>query len=173
MSVEPRQLRDACGRFGTGVTVITTEANGHEHGMTANAFMSISLDPPLISICIAEKAKMLGMIRTSGRFAVSILAAGQEDVAWHFAGKPRLEPATIFENNDGLPIVRGAVASFVCDVANEIVAGDHVIFLGHVQHLEHEDDAKPLMFFCGRFGGLEHPRPAPEILENIGNELVW
>jgi len=173
MSVEARQLRDACGRFGTGVTVITTECNGHEHGMTANAFMSISLDPPLIAVCIAEKAKMLGMIRESSRFAVSILAEGMEDVAWHFAGRPKLDPAQLFEDGNGLPVVRGAVASFVCNVANEVVAGDHVLFLGHVQRLDHQNDARPLLFFCGRFGALDRPRPAPEILENIGHELVW
>ena len=173
MSVEPRRLRDACGRFGTGVTVITTERDGHEHGMTANAFMSISLDPPLVAVCIGEKAKMLGMIRGAGRFAVSILAEGMEDVAWHFAGRPKLDPAGLFEDGGCLPISRGAVASFVCDTANEVIAGDHVLFLGHVRSLAHQDEARPLLFFSGQFGALDSPHLAPEIPENINDELVW
>ena len=73
-AIEPRQLRDACGRFGTGVTVITTHCDGHDHGMTANAFMSVSLDPPLVAVSIARTAKMLSRIQKSGRFAVSVLA---------------------------------------------------------------------------------------------------
>src|SRR5262245_472400 len=89
--IDPRQFRDACSRFGTGVTVVSTHSEGADHGMTANAFMSISLDPPLIAISIGAKAKMLNKIRVAGRFAVSILAHGTEQTAWHFAGRPNEE----------------------------------------------------------------------------------
>ena len=107
-----REFRDACGQFATGVTVITTRsAEEGEHGMTANAFMSISLDPPLIAVSIAEKAKMLVRIRKASRFAVSILARPMESVAWHFSGKSNQEIREMFEECDGLPVIRNALAA--------------------------------------------------------------
>lgn len=172
-AVDPRQLRDACGQFGTGVTIITTRCDEHDHGMTANAFMSISLDPPLVAISVAKNAKMLPCIQKSGRFAVSVLAEGMEKLAWHFAGKPDAALCDFFERRTGLPVIVGAAAAFVSEVAEEIVAGDHTIFVGHVREMSHDAGKKPLLFFQGRFGGLAHPQPAPMTLENIGFELIW
>ncbi len=172
-AIEPRQLRDACGNFGTGVTIITTRCDDHDHGMTANAFMSISLDPPLIAISIAKKAKMLACIQKSGRFAVSVLAEGMEDLAWHFAGKPNPDLRDFFERRQGLPVIAKAAATFVTQVADEIVAGDHTIFVGQVHDLTHDAASRPLLFFRGCFGGLAHPQPAPMTLENVGSELIW
>lgn len=169
--IDPRQLRDACGQFGTGVNVITTHHDGHDHGMTANAFMSISLDPPLIAVSIAGKARMLAKIQNCRRFAVSVLAAGMEDLAWHFAGKPRPHVRDCFERLDGLPVIPGAVATFVTDVADEILAGDHTIFVGRVRELQHDPYRKPLLFFRGRFGALADPLPA--LMENHSFELIW
>lgn len=99
-TIDPRELRNACGQFGTGVTIITTHCEGRDHGMTANAFMSVSLDPPLVAISIAKSAKMLRNIQSTGRFAVSVLAEGMEDLAWHFAGKPKLDLRDVFERRD-------------------------------------------------------------------------
>src|SRR5689334_1072780 len=96
--IDARIFRDACGTFATGVNVITTHCDGHEHGMTANAFMSISLNPALIAISIAERAKMLPKIQKSGRFAVSVLACGMDKVAWHFAGKPDGQLVDLFDD---------------------------------------------------------------------------
>jgi flavin reductase (DIM6/NTAB) family NADH-FMN oxidoreductase RutF len=172
-AIESRQLRDACGLFGTGVNVITTHCDGQDHGMTANAFMSVSLDPPLIAISIAEKAKALGRIQKSGRFAVSVLAAGMEDLAWHFAGKPKTGVVECFERRDGLPVIKGAVATFVTDVADEVLAGDHSIFVGRVRALTHDPEGKPLLFFRGRFGALADPHPAPVLTEHCSYELMW
>jgi flavin reductase (DIM6/NTAB) family NADH-FMN oxidoreductase RutF len=119
--------------------------------------MSISLDPPLIAISIADKAKMLPKIRAARRFAVSILAHGTEQTAWHFAGRPDEQLCDPFDRQDGLPVIRGAVASFTADVVEEVVAGDHMIFIGRVKALSCDPECKPLMFFQGRFGGLlEH-----------------
>jgi len=152
--IDPRQFRDACGRFGTGVTVVSTHSEGADHGMTANAFMSISVDPPLIAISIAANAKMLNKIRAAGRFAVSILAHGTEQTAWHFAGRPNEKLGDPFDRKDGLPVIRGAVACFTTDVVNEVIAGDHMIFIGRVKALNFDGECKPLLFFQGKFGGL-------------------
>lgn len=173
-AIQPRAFRDACGLFGTGVTVITVHHDGHDHGMTANAFMSISLDPPLIAISIAATAKMLPRIQQSGSFAVSILASHMEDLAWHFGGKPRTGvTAACFERRAGLPVVADAVATLVCDVADEIVAGDHTIVIGRVRDLTCDGERKPLLFFRGKFGAIADTHPAPALTDNYSYELMW
>jgi flavin reductase (DIM6/NTAB) family NADH-FMN oxidoreductase RutF len=172
-AIESRALRDACGLFATGVNVITTRCDGRDHGMTANAFMSVSLDPPLVAISIAERAKMLPLVQRTGRFAVSTLSSGAERLAWHFAGKPDAAFAKVFRYAAGLPVVRDAVACFVCDVADEVLAGDHTIFLGQVRLLETATDSEPLLFFKGRFGRISGQRPAPPALCDPIGELIW
>lgn len=147
-------FRNACGSFATGVTIITTRDGDTEHGMTANAFMSISLDPPLIAISIAKTAKMLGHIRSAGRFAVSILPEGFEKLALHFAGRPDdsiRDPLVAF---DGLPVPRDACVVFANDLHAEFDAGDHVIFLGRVTGMHHDPETPPLLFHKGRFGKI-------------------
>ncbi|MCC8935105.1 MULTISPECIES: flavin reductase family protein [Bradyrhizobium] len=172
-AIDPRALRNACGQFGTGVTIITTHCEGRDHGMTANAFMSVSLDPPLVAISIAKSAKMLPNIQKTSRFAVSVLAEGMEDLAWHFAGKPKPDLCDVFERRNELPVIANAAAYFVNDLAHEIAAGDHTIFLGQVREMSVQHCRKPLLFFSGRFGGLADPHPAPAMLENAGYEFIW
>jgi flavin reductase (DIM6/NTAB) family NADH-FMN oxidoreductase RutF len=96
-----------------------------------------------------------------------------EDFAWHFAGKPRLDLCDVFERRSELPVIANAAAYFVTDLADEIVAGDHTIFLGRVREMALEPGKKPLLFFRGRFGGLADPHPAPAMLENAAYEFVW
>jgi flavin reductase (DIM6/NTAB) family NADH-FMN oxidoreductase RutF len=171
--IHPRALRDACGHFGTGVTVITTHCDGRDFGMTANAFMSISLEPPLIAISVAKNAKILSNIQKSGRFAVSILAEGMESLAWHFAGKPQTGLGEFFQRREELPIIAKSAAYFVTDLASEIEAGDHTIFLGKINQLHHDPAKKPLLFFRGRFGGLADPHPAPSMVLGPVHEFIW
>lgn len=171
-TVDPRQLRDACGLFGTGVNVIATRHADGDHGMTANAFMSISLDPPLIAISIAEKAKILPHLLETRRFSVSTLAEGAEKLAWHFAGRPAEGLANPFQDLDNLPVIRGAVAAYACDIFNEIEAGDHTIFLGHVRSLTTDPGARPLIFHKGRFGAVAGQAPAPEMYDPVA-QAIW
>lgn len=151
---DARALRDACGSFATGVTVISTTTEDGDHGMTANAFMSISLDPPLISISLDRKSRMLDKIRRSGRYAVSILAHDMEHVAMHFAGRHNPDLAGILEQHDGLPVVPGAAAVFRADVEQEVEAGDHTLFIGRVTDIQRDRTVSPLLFCNGRFGTL-------------------
>ena len=152
--IDPRALRDACGAFATGVTVISTRTDEGDHGMTANAFMSVSLDPPMIAISLDHKSKLLDKVRASGRYAVSILSDEMEKLAMHFAGRFDPDHADPFEELDGLPVVPGAASVFVCDVAQDVEAGDHVVFIGQVTRLERASGARPLLFHGGKFGGL-------------------
>ncbi|MCR8547397.1 flavin reductase family protein [Salipiger sp. P9] len=153
-TIDPRALRDACGRFATGVTVITTTDENGDHGMTANAFMSVSLDPPLISISLDNGSRMLGKVRAAGRYAVNILAEGMENVALHFAGRPDPDLGALLEIKHGLPVVPGASVQLFADVAAEVPAGDHTLFIGRVREIDHAAGQAPLLFYSGRFQAL-------------------
>ena len=157
--IDPITFRNACGAFATGVTIITTRLAERDHGMTANAFMSISLDPPLIAVSIARTAKMLPLIHSAGRFGVSVLASGTEDLAMHFAGRPKDTITAPLRELDGLPVAKQAAAVFATHVEQAVDAGDHVIFLGRVSALETTAEAQPLTFHKGRFGRLQEETP--------------
>lgn len=153
-TIDPRALRDGCGRFATGVTVISTATEDGDHGMTANAFMSVSLEPPLISISLDRKARMLSKVREARSYAVSVLTSEMEQLAMHFAG--RFDPAHSdpFTHVQGMPVVPGASVVFVAEVTQEVEAGDHVLFIGQVKHMEWSEDAQPLLFYAGRFASV-------------------
>jgi flavin reductase (DIM6/NTAB) family NADH-FMN oxidoreductase RutF len=153
-SIPPGVFRNACGMFGTGVTVITTRGDGVDYGMTANAFMSISLAPPLVAVSLAITTNMLVRIRQSGRFAVSILEEGHETLALHFAGRPDGSIAEPFYDFDDLPGVKDACTVLAAEVEQEVEAGDHVIFVGRVSRIHIEPEKAPLMFHKGKFGKL-------------------
>lgn len=153
-TIDPRALRDCCGRFATGVTVITTRTAEGDHGMTVSAFMSVSLDPPLIAISLNRQSKMLGKVQTSGRYAVNVLSQDMHLHALHFAGRPNDALADLFLDRHGLPILRNAAAVMLADVVQQVETGDHVMFLGHVRHLDQDPDAALLLFHAGQFGSL-------------------
>lgn len=158
-SIDGTALRRTCGSFGTGVTVITTRHGGVDHGMTANAFMSVSLDPPLILVSIDRRAKMQAKIESAGRYAVSILSAEMADIAMHFAGNPRDWLDAPFVDFGGLPVVRGALAHVVARLSQAIPAGDHTLYLGAVEHVN-RDEGQPLIFHDGRFCDVPKAMPA-------------
>lgn len=151
--MDDRKFRSAMGKFATGVTVITTEIDGEPHGMTANAFMSVSLDPKLVVISIGEKAQMLEKIKISKRFAVNILSAPQQEVSMIFAGQIKEKREISFERLAGLPVINGAVAQLACEVVNEHVEGDHTLFIGRVLDIQLQD-IEPLLFFNGQYRSL-------------------
>lgn len=153
-AIDPRALRDCCGRFATGVTVITTRTPEGDHGMTVSAFMSVSLDPPLICISVGNRARMLPRIEAAGRFAVSILAEHMGAHALHFAGRTNEALTDLFEDACGLPMVRGAAAVFVTDLVQRVAAGDHILLIGQVRHLSQDPLARPLLWHGGQFGSL-------------------
>ena len=155
VAIDRQALRDCCGRFATGVTVVTTRAPDGDHGMTVSAFMSVSLDPPLICISVTRSAKMLPKIAMSGRYAVNILCEDMRAHALHFAGRQNAALKDLFEEREGLPVLRGAAAVIVADVEQQVEAGDHVLLIGRVQHLEQRASAQPLLHHAGQFGRLD------------------
>jgi len=138
-----RALRQAMGRFATGVTIV---------GMTANAFMSVSLTPPLVLVSLGN-CRMAEMLPRTRRYGVSVLASDQEHFADHFAARRSSPVAPEFSWHNDIPLLRGALAHLVCRVIDIHPAGDHVLWIGEVEHLHHAD-GEPLLFYTGRFGTL-------------------
>lgn len=152
-AIDPHLFRRTMGRFTSGVTVVTTVDEGRVHGMTANGFLSVSLEPPLVLVSIGERSRMAGLLRHTGRYGVSVLADDQQLHSQHFAGRPvpGLDPE--FDHVDGTAYLRGAIGRIGCDVVEIHPAGDHLLFLGRVTHLEHSEEP-PLVFFTGSYRAL-------------------
>jgi len=145
------------GSFPTGITVLTVEREpGQVHGMTANSFTSVSLDPMLILVCIDHNARLLTYLKEQRRFGVNILKDTQQAISRHFA-KPQEDLAEEAQlgihfrwTPSGIPLLTDALAHVACNVAAEHVAGDHTIFVGEVESLELHDGA-PLLFHRGKY----------------------
>jgi flavin reductase (DIM6/NTAB) family NADH-FMN oxidoreductase RutF len=150
----PRHFRNAMGQFATGVVVIATEHEGHAHAMTANAFMSGSLEPPLVLVSVACTARMHSKIRDAGHFSISMLAEHQLAVSNHFAGKPMPGHQPVFERLHGLPVVRGATLQLAASLEHAYACGDHTLFVGRAMALQGPVDAPPLLFHGGRYSQL-------------------
>lgn len=148
--MEDRLFRTAMGKFATGVTVITTKVGDTVHGMTANAFMSVSLNPKLVLISIGEKANMNRLIKESGTFAVSVLNEQQQDLSAYFAGQSKEEKNIRFDTFNDMPVIPDALVNVTCNVHQSVIAGDHTLYIGEVTDLRVQD-GEPLGFFEGKY----------------------
>lgn len=147
------QFRSTMGKFATGVTVVLTEMNGEVHGMTVNAFMSVSLNPKLVTISIGENARFLQKIKSSNVFSVNILAADQADYSRIFSGKLKDDFQIDFNYLNGKPVLPGSLAQIACEVVAEHTEGDHVLFIGKVADI-HVEEKDPLIFYSGKYHSL-------------------
>lgn len=167
--LDGRMLRNVCGLFVTGVTVITSRVGGRSDGTTVNSFTSVSLDPPLVLFCLHKQSRLCSVITESGLFVVNFLAGRQEHVARAFAGKQTAEFHQVAHHRSagGVPILSEALAFLACELVNEFEGGDHTIFLGKVCDVGvPRHNQEPLIFFRGSLGALEHePVPIPPIWE--------
>ncbi|MBB6450720.1 flavin reductase (DIM6/NTAB) family NADH-FMN oxidoreductase RutF [Geomicrobium halophilum] len=149
-------FRQAMGTFSTGVTVISTEVDAKTHGMTANAFMSVSLDPKLVAVSVDHQASIYEEIRTARRYAVSILDDSQEEISKTFANQIRGKEQFAFATFRDLPVIPDALVHLACDVVQEIAAGDHTIFIGEVKDIEvNEEEGRPLLYYRGAYQALQ------------------
>lgn len=154
---DQRTLRDALGCFATGVTVVTTrDSDGVPVGLTANSFTSVSLDPPLLLVCIAKSVSSLAIFETAPHFAVNVLHIGQQPVSGRFArrGEDRFEGTQVETWDSGVPILSHSLASFECARHAAHDAGDHVILIGRVERVRFEPRRDPLLYFRGRYRRL-------------------
>lgn len=152
--VYAREFRQTLGRFSTGITVVTTAEKGTVHGMTANAFMSVSLEPPLVVVSIDHKARMNELLPKTRRYGVSILRDDQEEVSRHFAGRPVEYAPKLFWKAQ-LPFVEHSLAQLACEIVDQHRAGDHTLYIGEVRWLSYEETGNPLVFFSGKYCKLD------------------
>jgi len=159
MEVDADSYREAIGQFATGVAVVTCAGPDGPAGLTTNAVSSVSLEPLLLLVCFDEGSRTLQAVRSSGRFAVNLLRAGQDDLARVFASKRVADEkfaAVTHTVEHGVPVLDDALAWLACEVVELVDAGDHTIGIGRVRALE-VLDGEPLLFFRGAYRSLEQP----------------
>ncbi len=149
MSVTSLDFKQALGRFASGVTVISVETEGVPVGMTASAFLSVSLDPPLVLVSVAKKAQMHARLVAGAAWTASVLSADQEKLSNLFAGYGQGEPEWI-DDTGGAPRLAGSLAWVACTPFAAHDAGDHTLFVGKVESSGIAEGA-PLLYFTGKY----------------------
>lgn len=155
--IDEYRFRSVLSRFASGVTVVTAvDGGGVDHGITVSAFCSLSLEPPLILICIDHETVMHGILESSASFAVSVLAAEQEELARRFSDpdNDRFEGTPYTRATNGAALLTGSAAHLECAVRERFDGGDHTIFVGSVQAAA-TSDAHPLLYYRGGYARLE------------------
>ena len=160
MSVTPSDFRQAMGCFATGVTVITVDQDGEVHGMTANAFTAVSLDPVLVLVCVDHRARTHAHLHARKRFGVNVLRNDQQTVSEYYArsAEPHQHPETAGARFDrtaqGTPVLQGALAYLECRLHSTQTAGDHTIFIAEVEEIV-VGDGEPLLYFRSQYRDIE------------------
>jgi len=170
-AIDQQAFRDVLGRFVTGVTVVTTledtAGGGQPWGTTVNSFTGVSLDPPLILVCIGRGRSIHPIIERTRRFGVNVLGEGSQEVSDCFAGAPSTLPRSAFCNaayqlsESGMPVLDQAIAFVACQVNEVIEAGDHTIYIGRVLETATRDEPGwPLLYFRRRYLRIERAATA-------------
>lgn len=158
--LDKRTFRRTMGLFGTGVTVISSKVEADIHAMTANAFTSVSLDPPLILVCLNRGSKMESFLRKGSHFAVNFLSSDQEPLSRHFAGGHgnKNAPSVEFISWSKTPRLTNCLGAVACEVHTTFDAGDHEIVVGKVEDIYLDDaEKRPLLFWKGQYHALSEP----------------
>ena len=159
MSLTASDFRKALGCFATGVTIITVDQDGEIHGMTANAFTSVSLDPPLVLVCVDYRARTHAHLHARKRFGVNVLGGDQRAISEYYARSGEKhqhaeEAGAVFDRTaHGTPVLRGALAYLECKLRRAERAGDHTIFIADVESVEVRD-GDPLLYFRSQYRGI-------------------
>lgn len=152
-------FRRTLGLFGTGVTVVTTAGPDGVQGMTANAFSSVSLDPPLVLVCVDRKARTHERIREAQAFGISFLRSDQKELSLHFAGKPTDGVGQLeFRWVEGVPVLASSLGWIVCSLWTAYDGGDHTIYVGQAVEMS-VGEGEPLVFWNSRYWRLAEVIP--------------
>lgn len=173
--INVRELRNCFGKFATGITVITTIApDGTKIGLTVNSFSSLSLDPPMILWSLDKKSKNLDALVEASYFAVNVLASDQMDISNNFArtSDDKFNGVEVIDGKCGIPLLTGTVAHLECRKVTTYEGGDHIIFIGEVEHFD-MTDRKPLLYTNGQYTiAARHPlAKQPEISTIDGKSI--
>ena len=150
---DKRELRNALGRFATGVTIVTARADdGAYVGVTVSSFNAVSLEPPLVLWSLDRRSGTLPVFETATHFAVSVLGTDQTELSNTFASRDarKFDGVEYREGAGGAPLIRGSLATFECRNAHQHDGGDHVIFVGEVEAFDQRDGAA-LLFHDGAY----------------------
>ena len=160
-TISPTEFRDAIGRFLTGVTVVTSRHDGVPQGITASAVCSVSLEPPLLLVCLNKQSSTRQAVAASGRFAVNVLAEEQHDLARRFATKSanKFAGLALESSANDLPLLQDTLATLECRVTEEADGGTHSIFIGKVERATVRDGS-PLAYVRGQFARVQPPPAA-------------
>jgi flavin reductase (DIM6/NTAB) family NADH-FMN oxidoreductase RutF len=158
VAVSTGQFKTALGQWPSGVSVVTTRVGSTAAGMTVSAFFSVSLDPPLVAVCLDRKAATLGLVTRSGRFAVNVLSAAQSELSDRFATRDneptRFDGVALHPSEAaGSPLIAGAVVHLDCELTATHDAGDHVLCVGQVG-LALTHPGSPLIYHASRYHSL-------------------
>ena len=167
MTIDQSEFRQALSHFATGVTVVTTRDGPELVGMTVSAFASLSLDPPLVLICIDHRARSHDAIARAGVFAVNILTDLQEPIARRFAAhiRDRFLPGSYRISARGLPLIEHALATIECRLAQTLPGGDHSIYVGEVLTVA-VNPGQPLLYYRSQFEQLAAPGLLMQLVES-------
>ncbi len=159
MSVNEDTFKNALGSFATGVTIVTFKNGEDFHGLTVSAFSSVSLQPPLILVCIKKDSTSHALMAATDGFVVNILSDSQQELAGRFANPglssaERYKTAAYQTNSRGVPVFTDTLGHLDCRTVEQLDGGDHTIFLGSVEHADFEEGKKPLLYFRSQFHGL-------------------
>ena len=155
--IDKAQFCRTCAKFPTGVTIVTVlDAGGSPHGMTASSFTSVSLDPPLVLVCVDHRAKVLEHLRQSEHLAINVLSEGQHELSAHFArrGQNRFDGVEWYAGHEGVPLIPGVLASLECRMHRLVDAGDHAILIAEVLNVSHRD-GQPLVYYGSGYHKLD------------------
>jgi flavin reductase (DIM6/NTAB) family NADH-FMN oxidoreductase RutF len=157
MGLNSAEFRRAMGCFATGVTIVTVDLDGEVHGMTANAFASVSLDPMLVLVCVDHTTRTHAHLHAKKRFGINVLCAEQRAISEYYARPVRThehaeqEAGARFERTrQGTPMLQGSLAYLECRLHSAQVAGDHTIFIAEVEDVVVRE-GEPLLFFRGKY----------------------
>ncbi|NEA99235.1 flavin reductase [Streptomyces sp. SID13726] len=161
-AVDPDLVRGVHRKFITGVTVVTTDDDGTPRGLAVNAFSSISLDPPMVLVCVQRSSATHPALHRASHLGISILAADQLDVAKVFAGKgeDKFSQVSWTPGSHGAPLLDGSCAQLEVEIGERLEAGSHTVFTGRVVTARH-DDLAPLVYSGGGFFDISHTAPLP------------
>ncbi|REJ75944.1 MAG: flavin reductase [Acidobacteria bacterium] len=155
MGVSNQEFRNALATFASGVTVVTASAGNQLYGLTVSAFCSVSLEPPLILVCIENAARCRDAFSKAGKIAINVLSEQQIDISARFATqlKNKFEGIEYGLNGNGTPLLSGTVATLECSICEEVEGGDHTIFVAEVERTT-VNGGSPLLYFKGGYNRL-------------------
>lgn len=159
-SVDPAHFRDVLGHFCSGITVLTAHVGGRPVGVTCQSFFSVSIDPPLVAVCVGRTSKTYPLIRSAKGFMVNVLDSSQDAISSAFARSGTDKWAGVAWSRGGAaghPVIDGVHAAVDCRIESEFGAGDHFLVIARVQRLWARSDGDPLLFYRGLYHRLHQP----------------